>query len=470
MNQRIGFFIVAAIVLLSNIVACADDSDSMGPLRIHPDNPRYFSDGNGHTIWLTGSHTWANLCERGIEGETPDFDYAGYLDFLEGHGHNFIRLWAWEQAQWMQFVPKEVPVRYSPLPYQRTGPGTALDGKPKFDLTKFNEEYFTRLRTRVEQARERGIYVGVMLFQGFSLDKRGGKTQMGNAWQGHPFNKANNVNGIDGNPSGDDSGHEVHELKVAEITKLQEAYVRKVIDTLGDMDNVLWEIGNECHGGSVQWQYHMIRFIKQYESEKGLKPHLVGMTGAPISAEALFASPADWISPPKGIWLNDPPVNEGKKIVIVDTDHCDPWHHDPEWVWKALFRGHHFILMDGYMDYRLGSPEKSDPLWDETREAMGDALWFSDEIDLAGLEPDTKTASSGYCLKGADRIVVYAPKGETVDVDLKMFAGAIDAIWFDIESGEMRSDTTVANGLRHKFTSPYPGRSILFVTAKEYEE
>lgn len=99
--------------------------------------------------------------------------------------------------------------------------------------SKFNDEYFQRLRRRVELAGQRGMYVSVMFFQGFSLDKRRGNAKAGNAWHGHPFNKANNVNGIDGNPSRDDSGHEVHELKVPEITRLQEAFVRQLAERIG---------------------------------------------------------------------------------------------------------------------------------------------------------------------------------------------------------------------------------------------
>ena len=32
-----------------------------GPLRVHPTNPRYFTDGSGQAVFLTGSHTWGNL-------------------------------------------------------------------------------------------------------------------------------------------------------------------------------------------------------------------------------------------------------------------------------------------------------------------------------------------------------------------------------------------------------------------------
>jgi hypothetical protein len=111
----------------------------------------------------------------------------------------------------------------------------------------------------------------------------------------------------------------------------QEAFVWRLVDTVGDGDNVLWEIGTECHAGSVKWEYHMIRFLKQYESRRS-KQHPVGMTGAPISVPELLASPADWTSPPGQRWLIDPPTNDGKKVIVVDTDHCDPWKHNPDWV------------------------------------------------------------------------------------------------------------------------------------------
>jgi len=76
----------------------------------------------------------------------------------------------------------------------------------------------------------------------------------------------------------------------------------KAIDTLNDLNNVLWEIGNEMHTGSVEWGYHMIRFIHDYEGGKP-RQHPVGMTGAPIENEALFSSPADsvtWLNPENG--------------------------------------------------------------------------------------------------------------------------------------------------------------------------
>jgi len=90
--------LVAALVTAWTIVglSCpvAAAPATAGSLRIHPDNPRYFADRAGRAVWLTGSHTWANFQERGVKGQTPDFDNDAYLAFLQRHGHNFIRLWA----------------------------------------------------------------------------------------------------------------------------------------------------------------------------------------------------------------------------------------------------------------------------------------------------------------------------------------------------------------------------------------
>ncbi len=69
----------------------------------------------------------------------------------------------------------------APHPWSRTGPGKALDGKPKFDLRQFNDDYFTRLRERVKAAGDRGIYVAVMLFEGWGIQFSP------DAWRHHPF-------------------------------------------------------------------------------------------------------------------------------------------------------------------------------------------------------------------------------------------------------------------------------------------
>jgi hypothetical protein len=104
-----------------------------GPLRVSTRNRRYFETAAGQIVYLTGSHTWSNLQDNGTTDPPPVFNYTAYLDFLVAHGHNFFRLWTWEQAKWTDEI--SVAYWFSAGPYPRPGPGTAMDGKPKFDLT-----------------------------------------------------------------------------------------------------------------------------------------------------------------------------------------------------------------------------------------------------------------------------------------------------------------------------------------------
>ena len=247
-----------------------------GPLRVHPRNGRYFADAAGRVVYLTGAHTWNNLSDVGSGDPPTPFNFSQYLDFLQQHHHNFIRLWRWELTRWdagvtPEYTPKKDKYAVAPHPWKRTGPGLALDGQPKFDLEQFDPAYFDRLRQRVRAAHERGIYVSVMLFEGWGLQ------HLPDAWTSHPFHPSNNIQALDGDAGGDGRGLLTHTLKLPAVTRLQEAYVRQVIDTVNDLDNVLYEIINESGAYSIEWQYHMIRFIKAYQQGKP-QQHPVGMT------------------------------------------------------------------------------------------------------------------------------------------------------------------------------------------------
>jgi hypothetical protein len=457
--------LLQAIILLFT----SELSFATGCLQVHPQNPRYFADPSGKAVWLTGSHTWANFQERGVKGRTADFDYERYLDFLERHGHNFVRMWRWEHAKWMQFASAATAVRYEPMAYERTGPGIALDGLPTFDLTRFDQAYFDRLRRRVAAAGQRGIYVSVMLFQGFSVEQKGTPgvdPNRGNPWDGHPYNARNNVNGVDGDLNGDGEGIETHTLANPAVTRLQEDYIRKVVDTLNDLDNVLWEISNESHPKSIDWQYHMIRFLRECEASQP-KRHLIGMTSSPINNPPLFDSPADWICPQGKDYLSAPPDAAGRKIVIVDTDHIAPWDSEPAWVWKNFMRGNHFILMDSYLDFRVGSPPEPDPKQEATRRAMGFVRQLAETVELASFEPHPELSSTRYCLAAAGReYLVYQPEGGR-ELTLSLEPGEYHVRWWNC-STNARSTGGEIEGTDHplSFVAPFDQPAVLYLTLR----
>jgi hypothetical protein len=91
-------------------------------------------------------------------------------------------------------------------------------------------------------------------------------------WNAHPFNIESNINRINGDSNTNGNGEEVYTLENPRILSLQENYVKKVIDTVNDLDNVLYEVGNEMKRSSLQWQYHMINYIRDYEELSQKKP------------------------------------------------------------------------------------------------------------------------------------------------------------------------------------------------------
>ncbi|MBI2302703.1 MAG: hypothetical protein HYU66_27670 [Armatimonadetes bacterium] len=439
-----------------------------GPLHVSADNPRYFADPSGRCVYLVGAHTWSNLKDMGPTDPPTAFDYERHLDFLAEHHHNFIRLWHWELTRY-GYGGKTTYA--TPFPWPLTGPGEALDGKPRFDLAQLDPAYFERLRQRVAMAGERGIYVSVMLFEGHGLHASDAPW----CWDGHPFNARNNVNGIDGDPNHDGRGTEIQTLAIPAVTALQEVYVRKVLDTLDDLDNVLYEIVNESGAYSTEWQYYLIRLI--HEHERGLpKQHPVGMTfqyhrATPGTNQGLFDSPAEWISPnPQGGWRDDPPPADGRKVILNDTDHLWGLGGNVDWVWKSFLRGCNPLFMDPYhiagdlatgartWTDHLGRPRDTDPRWDPVRDALGQTLRVAERMDLRRAVPHGELASTGWCLADPGReYAVYLPAGGEVTVDLTAAAGALDVTWFHATGGDGVAGGTVEGGARRALKAPFDG-------------
>jgi hypothetical protein len=283
----------------------------------------------------------------------------------------------------------------------------------------------------------------------------------------HPFNRQNNINQINGDQDGDGQGVEIHELAVPEITRIQEEYVKKVIDTVNDFDNVLYEISNENHPQSTAWQYHMINFIHDYEKDKS-KQHPVGMTfqykGG--SNKTLFDSPADWISPNhEGGYRDNPPANNGAKVILTDTDHLWGIGGNQAWVWKSLCRGLNPIFMDPYDGMVLGSP--FDAQWEPIRRSMGYALSLARQLDLKTMAPRNELASTGYCLAEPGRkYIIYLPLDNQVRVDLSAYDRTFQASWLDPSQGNSKGGDDVQGGRQVILRSPFSdGDSVLVLTA-----
>jgi hypothetical protein len=446
-----------------------------GPLRVHPDNPRYFTDGVKtqndamRAVYLTGAHTWNNLVDMGRTNPPEAFNFEAYLEFLQRHHHNFIRLWAWDSTVWETrangSLGKDFVHHVAPLPWLRTGPGNAADGKLRFDLTAFDPTYFERLRTRVKAAGERGIYVSVMLFEGWGLmhGNQGRDAPAGWAWRAHPFHPDNNINEL----QLDVDKAEAHRLGNATVNDLQAAYIRRVVDTVNDLDNVLYEVINE--GGQKDWNWWVVETIRDHERSMA-KLHPIGITGHGAERlDSMLASPADWISPGRVDGFgDDPPAWETKhrKVSLLDTDHIWGVGGNPAWVWKSFCRGHNPIFMDPYDGAVLG--KSGDRQWEPIYRALGDTRRFAERINLAQMSPHNELASTTYCLAAPGvEYLIYLPEGGSVTVDLLAAKKEAFVEWFDPVQQKTVAGNPTRGGAKRDFRAPFDGPAVLYLKAEE---
>lgn len=490
-SRIIGIFSIAVffsgVPLIAQSKSKANNRPITGELTVSG-NPRYFKDANGNALILTGSQTWNTFQDWGTDGSTQALDFPAFVKFLTEHGDNFTLLWTVELPKFCGLPttansPPDFTV--SPFPWLRTGPGNATDGGLKFDLTRFNQDYFDRLRTRVQTLENAGIYAGVYLFSGEFLNV------FRCPGDGYPFTGANNINGVDDGYVGGAKGTGSISMTAPNtITAFQDAYVNKVIDTLNGLPNVLWIVSEEAPSSSLWWNQHMISHIRAYEAGKPHQ-HPVGLAALIGSPDAiLYDSNADWVAPASRISPEES-CGTGKprcKVNINDSDHSywEIWNDTPQqnrnYAWENFVSGSQVLFMDPYVVYYPrqkrnlcpsdihGICSTPDKRWDNFRDNLGYILKYSRKLNLVNVTPQGAFSSTGYCLAqtpsaGAEYLV-YAPSGGRFTVDLAAMPASrkLRSEWLNPATGQMIAGRTIpAGSSAQEFTPPFNGDAVLYL-------
>jgi hypothetical protein len=303
-----------------------------------------------------------------------------------------------------------------------------------------NDDYFSRLKDRVTRLGQAGVYVCVMLLESWCV-----QVQCRARRDLHVFAAGNNCNGIDILASEADGILRAWcTLDNPAVVRIQEAYIRKVVETLNACDNVLYEISNEPGKWSHEWQEHLITFIRSVESSLP-KRHPVGHTGGCGTAQQkLFASSADFIAPDanaadgggRGYFSGaytwgSAPFDRSDKVVMLDTDHLWGIGGDDAWAWKSFCRGYQLLYMDpctnepwnffSHPDWPLASHK---PL----RHALGKIREYSERLNLKTSTPCNHLSTTTYCLATpGQEYLAYQPDHGAFSLDLP--AGTYDAEW-----------------------------------------
>src|SRR5262249_30254473 len=146
-----------------------------------------------------------------------------YLDELHARGFNLTRTFSGVYRE----ISGTFKIRGNTLapetanylaPWARSETPGAADGGHRFDLCRWDDGYFHRLTDFVSQAGRRGIVVEFVLFCPFYEEA---------LWEIDPMNARNNGNGV-----GDLKRTEVYTLQNDGLLDVQDALVRKIVDTL----------------------------------------------------------------------------------------------------------------------------------------------------------------------------------------------------------------------------------------------
>jgi hypothetical protein len=459
-----------------------------GPLRKNPQNSRYFTDDSGEAIYLTGSHTWAVMQEMWPENEPRhEMDYDAFIQMMADNQHNFLRFWQYS------FYTKNCPwsnisTLFDPMPFERTGPGLAKDGLPRFDLTRPSPAYFERLRQRVKQAADLGIYASIMLFEAWGVKWATPDQQ---TWEYHVFNPENNINHLampgkaaSGPYAGNYIG--IYSLDYPDVLEVQKRFIRSVIEAVNDLDNVLYEICNEVPytDEAMAWQAHLVEFVHTYEQGKP-RQHMVGITaeGGDQDNTELLRTPADWISPSNGKGFEyryNPPAATGEKVIFNDTDHL--WGHGCEvaWIWKSFTRGMNVLLMDPWepipgdldwwQDGDVTRNQRYYYAWDDMRRNLGYTRSVALTYDLNHCAPDLNFCTSTYCLANPnEQYVCYFPAGGSEGLDLSGLDGEFQVEWLNPATGittrgepvQVKAPVKPAVFQRAALRAPFDGPAVL---------
>ena len=460
---------LAGITLVSKGFHLSGVCLAAAPLTIDSTNSRYVNDGTG-PILLAGPHTWYDFIDGGVANPAPVFDWDAWDAKLIAIGANYERAWVGYESpmDW----PDEDNTRFWPMPWERTGPGTATDGYAKFDLTKISHEFLERVEERVILAGNSGRYLSLMLFQGWQGDVKG--LSPGNPVQHHAFASANNVNSMNGNPDGDQDILEIYDTSNTAALALQHAYIDALLVRLNRYPHISWEICNEMTATTTTtaWQHHIIDYIHTAEASLA-NQHLVVMSWqwpGGSNATDLYTSNADMVSTGGNdntalsapvVW---PDTGASGKIGIMDTDHHGGLTPVDGWVQKAFCRGYGALLLMDSWNGEFADDWTSNATIDEMRYNLGYMVEYAARIDLANAAPNGALASTGYCLavtSGRQQFIVYQPSSGSCTLNLTGYAGTFSVEYLRCNTGATSTGSTVAGNGTRTLNSPWSGEDYV---------
>ena len=256
-NFNAGIVVLLAISLIA--ISCNSTGHVNDYIRPYTDNPYYWQ-YKGDPVMLMGG-TWQDNLFNHPEG------LERHLDLLLENGGNYVR---------------------NTMSHRNTGNVFAYvqtDGK--YDLDRFNEEYWQRFENFLRMAYDRDIIIQIEVFDPWDLftdESQGG-------WSRHPWNPANNVTYtaeesglptvVDYAPGGAPSDHTFY-FTVPDLDNnqlvlgYQQAFVDRLLSISLEYPNVIYSIQNET-GEELAFGDYWADYIHQKARDEGRKVYVTDM-------------------------------------------------------------------------------------------------------------------------------------------------------------------------------------------------
>lgn len=376
--------------------------DVWSQITVWKENPHYFSYNGKPLLLITSDHHYGAVIDM-------DFDFGEYLNYLGDNGMNLTRIYPGGMFEPPDKYQKGNPLGPLPgrqlLPWKRTtiagaSPLLAEAGKPsyKYDLDKWEPEYFKRLKAFVLLASKKNIIVEIAFFNGMYAD----------CWPLNAMYHGNNTQNAGRYEMQDCGLFTTNDPRNQSVIKYQKQYIKKIVSELNSFDNIIFDICDEpslqglpdgniiVHPDSLIIPWINIMKDAFTESEKSLpKKHLLGQTVQNLSPDLSGEKWCEWL-PTEYVRPAEKALNldymRNKPIVDVETNYFgmsltkNVYSADAvrmEGWWFILGGGAGLINLNG--DFHRGNEEGGEISRTEIVPQKRILKSFMDSLDLAGL-------------------------------------------------------------------------------------
>ncbi|WP_240768515.1 DUF6298 domain-containing protein [Olivibacter sp. XZL3] len=360
------------------------------------------------------------------------------------------------------------------LPFARSGKGQAWDGLSKYDLTKYNKWYWSRLKTFASLAETKDI---LLVHQNYFQHNI---IEAGAHYADFPWRTANNINqtGFPEPPpyAGDKRifmDAQFYDVSNQHRASIHRAYIRQCLDNFKDNKNVLQLTGAE-YTGPLHFVQFWLDVIAEWETENQQKA-LIGLSTTKDVQDAILAD-----------------ANRNKVVNLIDIRY---WYKQADGSTYEPKGGQHLAprqqarlfkpkktsfeqVYQAVSTYRERYPDKAVIYSANGAESNGWAVFMgggslasipsalpSGFLSAASqMKPQASGKEGLYILRGelAEQII-YVDGLNELEVDLSSAKGRYIVLYLDPDTGKVRGEQRIQGGKKQQIQIGNTNQSIVWL-------